>query len=599
MLRHWRKLLSIFTRHERLQIYALLASTTFLGLIEVAGIASIMPFIAVIVDASIIDRNPYLHALYQSLGFADHRRFQLFLGAVSFVLLIVSNVFTAFDAWFTFRFCYLRSHLLCTRLLSKYLAQPYHVFLQRSSAELQKIILTEVDRVVIGTLMAGIGLFSDVVSAIFILAVLFLIDPWVTLSTLAGLTLSYALIFLFVQRRVSLLGEEMVGLGTEIVQRTREALEAVKEIKVLDRGADFVRRFSGPRYRSAVNSIRHKTLDIVPHQALESVAFGIIILVTLYFLVRTNASSEALAVIALYAFAAYRLIPTLKEIVDSVDTIRYNAAALEVVCSDFTPDLPQQAGIGAARAVPIVLTHELALEGVTFTYPGARTPAVESLDMKIEAGSLTCLMGPTGAGKSTVIDLVLGLLEPDCGRILIDGVPLTDARVRSWQAAIGYVPQSIYLTDDTIARNIALGLPDEAIDRERLHTAARCADIHDFIVNELSEGYDTIVGERGLRLSGGQRQRIGIARALYLQPQVLVLDEATNALDLETEGRVLTRLLELQPRRTIIFVSHRASVARRADRILVLTRGRLAARGSYDELSARDSEFRGLLAEET
>lgn len=596
MLRHWRMLLAIFAPRERLQIYALLASTTVLALIQVAGIASIMPFIAVVVNESAIESNHYLHWAYSALGFTNHRDFLVFLGVFALATLIVSNVFTAFDAWFTFRFSYLRSHLLCTRLLAGYLSQPYRLFLQRSPAELQKIVVTEVDRVIIGTLMAAVGLFSDAVATIVILSVLFLIDPMVTLTTVVVLGVGYAGIFALVQRRVGELGEQSVELSTDIVRRTREAIDGAKEIKLLGREADFVRRYSAPRYQLALNSIRHKVLDIIPNQALEIIAFGGIVLMAIFYLTRDGASSEALAVVALFAFAAYRLIPTLADIVDGIDLLRYNAAALEVVCRDFEAPLPA-ADERETHETPLALSQGMDMEEVRYAYPGVQKSAVDGLNLHIRVAALTCIMGPTGAGKSTAIDLLLGLLQPDAGRILIDGAPLYAQNLRRWQDAIGYVPQTIYLTDDSIASNIAFGVPIEALDLERVRAAAMRAGIHDFIVSDLPDGYDTTVGERGLRLSGGQRQRIGIARALYNDPPVLVLDEATNALDVETEQRVLDALVALSPRRTIVFVSHKISVARRADRILVLTNGRLVAQGTYAELTDRDSQFRNLLIE--
>jgi ATP-binding cassette, subfamily B, bacterial PglK len=595
MFRHWRKLLSMFTAQERLRIYLLLASTSFLAVVEVAGITSIMPFIAIVVDSSVIDTNPYLHRLYEALGLTDHRQFQFLMGAVSFVLLIVSHALTSFDAWFTFRFCYLRSQVLCTRLLTKYLTQPYHALLQRSPAELQKIIVTEVDRVVIGTLMASIGLFGNVAAVLLILSLLVFIDPWVTASTLLVLGVGYGLIFLTVRKRVSQLGEEIVQLNTDIVQRAREALDGAKEVKVLGREADFVARFAAPRYRASLNSIRHSTLNIIPIQALEVVAFGAIIVVTLYYLVTTEASSEALAFSALFAFSAYRLLPALQEIFDGINIIRYNAAALDAVSRDF--DAQAMPATPTSPAHPLALADRITLQDVTFSYANAQRAALSDLTMEIQAGTMTCIMGPTGAGKSTAIDVVLGLLQPDRGQMLVDGKALDAHSVRAWQAAIGYVPQVIYLTDDTITRNIAFGMKDADIDPERVRAAAQLANIHEFITQDLAEGYDTVVGDRGLRLSGGQRQRIGIARALYHAPAVLVFDEATNALDRETEQRVLDALLGLQPRRTIVFVSHKASVARRSDRILVMARGRLVAQGSYAELAAGTSPFRELLTE--
>lgn len=594
MLRHWRLLLSIFTRRERVQISMLLMSTTILALIEVCGIASIMPFIAIVVQPSLIDTNPILQALYERAGFDSHREFQFFLGAVSFALLIVSNAFTAFDAWFTFRFCYLRSHMLATRLLARFMNQPYELFLQRSSADLEKIVITEVDRVIVGTLMAGIGLFSDVVSCGFILLVLLVIDPWVMLSTLVALGVAYGLIFLTIQKRVSRLGEEYVELSTDIVRKTSEALGGVKEIKVLGRQAAFVERFSAPKLRASINSIRHKTLDIIPIQSLEVLAFGIIIVVTLYYLATSEAAGEALSVITLYAFAAYRLLPTLKEIFDGIDTIRYNAAALEVVCADFgsaasTPTVTR------AETKPVELRHGIRLDHVAYTYPGASRPAVSELDLTVPAGKLSCLVGQTGAGKSTAVDLILGLLRPNAGHILLDDRALDDASVPTWQASVGYVPQNIYLIDDSITRNIALGVSDNEIDMARVERAAQQAQIHDFIVSDLAAGYATIVGDKGIRLSGGQRQRIGIARALYRDPTVLVLDEATNALDQETESKLLRALRGKIPQPTILFVSHKISVAQRADRIFVLARGQCIAEGTYAELTRSESPHRALL----
>jgi len=592
MLRPWRMLMSIFDRTDRLRIHLLLASAAILGLLEVAGVASIMPFLAVVLNPGVIHTNRYLSAAFNHLGFTDTARFQVFLGVASLALLVINNALSALTAWFTQRFCYLRTHDLCTRLLDIYLRQPYARIMQRNRAELHKILVTDVDRVVIGTLMAGITLFSDLVATAFILAVLFAMNPMVSASTFAVLGLSYFVLWLTIRRPVARLGEEFPMLGNQIVARAQEALDGIKEIKVAARGEDFVRRLSGPRLQLARNAIRHGTLDLIPSRVIETTAFGVIIVVTLYLLMRTGNSGDAIAMVAFYAFAAYRLVPRLKSIFDNIDAVRYNAPALKIICADFAPT-EQPPDLHGPDAIPLRTSIEI--ERVTFSYSGNRAPAARELSLVIPAGTFTCIVGPTGAGKSTAIDILLGLLRPEVGRVLVDGAELSPERPLASGYSVGYVPQFINLLDDTITNNIAFGLRPEAIDRERVRLAARQAQIHEFIENELENGYDGTIGEGGLRLSGGQRQRIGLARALYGDPQVLILDEATNGLDSRTESDLLDSLLALKPRRTIVCVSHRTTVAQRADRVLVLDAGRLVTSGTYAELSASGSPYQALL----
>jgi ABC-type multidrug transport system fused ATPase/permease subunit len=589
----WRKLLSFFPARDRYRIFALLASTTLSGLLQAVGVASIMPFIAVVADPGLVSGNEHLARIYERFQFEDVSEFLVFLGLAAMLVLVVTNVLVAVNAWLTFRVCHLGEHDLSRRLLQTYLRGPYQLLLQRNSAELLKMLVSEIDRVVIGTLMAGIGVFADVVTTLFIVALLLWIHPWVTLATLVVLGIAYGIIYALVIPRVTRLGAEFPALNTEAYKNAHEALAAAREIRVLGVEDHFVERFSRPLLRLSRNSIRYSTLDIIPAQALELIAFGGLIAAALYMIAETDGAAGVVPTIAMFGFAAYRLIPALKDLFDGLEAIRYNMVALDPLWRDYS--IPAATGDHADERPP-GLRESIRLENVVFTYPGGRQPALAGIDLEIEAGRSVCLIGTTGAGKSTTVDVLLGLLRPSAGRLVVDSRPLGDGGLRAWQRNIGYCPQSVFLLDDTVASNIALGIEPAEIDAARLERAARIAGIHDFISRELPQGYRTLVGERGASLSGGQRQRIGIARALYRDAPVLVLDEATNELDLITEARILQGLRDLG-RRTLVFVSHRATVASICDSIAVLESGRVVAQGDYASITAEGSRHRALLEE--
>jgi len=594
MLEDWRKLLSLFPAPEQRRIWLLLVIATFTGLVQAVGIASVMPFIAVLADPGLVDENPQLAWAYGALGFADTRAFLLFLGLVAFAMLLVSNVLVGANAWLTLRVCHLGEHDLARRLLRRYLAQPYVRLRLRNSSDLVRMLVSEVDRVAIVTLMAGIGVFSDAIATLAIVGMLLLVHPWITLVTLLVLVAAYGLIYRLVTPAVVRLGIEFPALNSEIFRAASESLGAAREIKVLGLEERFVERFSRPLLHSSRNAIRYGALDLVPSQALELVVFGGLVFVTVYLVGRAQDGSHILPMIALFGFAAYRLIPALKGLLDGMETIRYNMAAIDPLWRDFAEPDPWVPP--TSKESPLAPQREVRLESVAFRYPGGDQDTLAGVDLVLPAGSATCLAGPTGAGKSTTVDVLIGLLSPTEGRLMVDDTPVTAANLREWQRCIGYVAQSVYLVDDTIERNIALGLEPQEIDASRLERAARLAGIHDFVVRELPDGYRTVVGEDGARLSGGQCQRIGIARALYHDPAVLVLDEATNELDLATEGRILQSLRALAGK-TLIFVSHKPSVAAFCDQVCVLDRGRIVAVGSYQQLTQPGSPYRDLLAE--
>ena len=593
MIGDWRKLFSFFETREKRRIVVLLISTTICALLEAIGVASILPFIAVVADPALVAENEYLSRLYELLEFGSVNQFLVFLGLAALFVLVAANVLVAVNAWLTFRVSHLGEYDLARRLLRKYLHSPYQLLQRRNSSQLLTMLVTEIERVVIDTLMSGIDALSDAVVTIFIVALLLWINPWVTGMTLLVLAVAYAVIYLLVTPRVLRLGSQFAALNAETYKNAHEALAAAKEIKVLGCEEHFVDRYSKPMLQLSRNAIAYNTLEFIPAQSLELIGFGGLLAAALFMIGSGETAGRIIPMLAMFAFAAYRLIPALKDLFDSVEEIRHNMVALEPLWLDYSAPHDEEAGQAPGR---LNFREAIRLENVSYCYAGDRQQALSDIDLEIRAGAATCFMGSTGAGKSTTVDVLLGLLQPSRGRVLVDGAPIVRDRLRAWQQNIGYVPQVAFLFDDTVTNNIAPGVKAEDIDLGRVERAARIAEIHDFIVAELPDGYRTLVGERGANLSGGQRQRIGIARALYRNPSVLVLDEATNELDLVTEGRILGSLRKLA-NTTLIFVSHRASIAASCDDIVVFEGGRVAMRGNYAALAASGSRYLALVKE--
>jgi ABC-type multidrug transport system fused ATPase/permease subunit len=356
-----------------------------------------------------------------------------------------------------------------------------------------------------------------------------------------------------------------------------------------------MRRFQIPARRLARVSATRNVIATAPRYMLQGVAFGGMLLIILGMLVAQSASlGSILPVLAVYAFAGLRLLPAVQQVDQEVTSLRYNQPALLSLHKDIMEIRERAARPVAVSKEPVRLNERLDLVDVHFSYPLAERKALQGLSLSIPARTTVGIVGGTGAGKTTAVDLMLGLLEMQEGTLAVDGVPITPRNVRAWQNTIGYVPQVIFLTDDTVAANIAFGLPPDQIDRAAVERAARVAEIHNFVMDELPHGYDTMVGERGIRLSGGQRQRIGSARALYHDPDVLIMDEATSALDNLTEKAVMDAVHNLGHAKTIILIAHRLTTVQNSDTIFMLEQGRLVAQGSYEELLDTSRKFRAM-----
>ncbi|TLM66211.1 MAG: ATP-binding cassette domain-containing protein [Deltaproteobacteria bacterium] len=564
-----------------------------MAMLEMAGVASIMPFMALLANPSVVETNAYLSAAYRFLGFATSQAFLLFVGCVVLILFVGSLTFKALNIYAINRFAAMRAHSFSYRLLEGYLHKPYSFFLGRNTADLNKTIFSEVGEIINGALIPALKVISGGFVATLIILLLFVVDP--VLTMIVGLVLGGAFTGVYVVSRNFLrrLGEEQVLVNKQRFILASEALDGIKELRLMGREQNYLKRFAKASKRYAVCQASSKAVGDIPHYAIQAIAFGGILVMILFLMSRYGSLQGALPVIALYVFAGYRMMPALQELFKNVTQLRYYVAMLNSLHADLSsmqvPDKAAAAAIEAEGAAP--LGGELRLEHVSFAYPGAESEAIRDLSLVIGRGNSVAFVGATGAGKSTVVDLILGLLEPTAGRITVAGQPLSGGNLRGWQKNVGYVPQTIYLADTSVAENIAFGLFPEEIDMQAVERAARVANIHDFIVESLPEGYATSVGERGIRLSGGQRQRIGIARALYHNPEVVVFDEATSALDNATEASVMEAIDSLKGEKTLLLIAHRLTTVQRCDRIFLLEQGRLCAAGSYDELLADSEAF--------
>lgn len=586
------KLFDLLTPRERWRSLWLFSMMLVMALLDMVGVASIMPFIAVLTNSQLIKSNVFLAAAYQSLDFNNEMNFLLFLGVLVFVLLVLSLTFKALTTYFQLRFALFTEFGLSKRLIEGYLKQPYPWFLNRNSADLSKAILSETGAVIRGCLMPIMTLVAQGAVVACLLMLLVFVDPLLAILVCLVLGTAYGLILISMSGLLSRLGDGRVKANELRFMVASEAFGAIKEIKVGGLEQVYVDRFAKPAESYARLQVLAQVVSQIPRFALEAIAFGGMLLVILYFMMGKGGFASALPVVALYAFAGYRLMPALQLIYHELSYLIFIGPTLDILHADYS-------NINLSRDVKnnssiLPLSKSIDLESITFSYSNSDAPALKNINLNIPACSTIAFVGVSGSGKTTLVDLILGLLEPQEGVLSVDSQIIGWENRRRWQNGIGYVPQQIYLADGTIAENIAFGVASNDIDQSTLVEAAKLANLHDFIVNELPLGYDTPVGERGIRLSGGQRQRIGISRALYRNPQVLLLDEATSALDNVTEQAVMEAINNLEHKITIIVIAHRLNTVRKCDHIYLLEKGHITAHGTYEHLLRVNEKFQTL-----
>jgi len=594
-----RKIAGIFDRREKFLLLGLVGMMVVGALFEIVGIGAVTAFVAILAEPELASGSPVFQWLANKVTLPTIGNPIMWLGACLIVLFILKNSYLAFLAYRQVRFAFNKEMRLSKALISGYLEQPYEFFLRRNSAELMRNVTHEVSHVITGIILPMLSLIAECIVLLFVLVMLASVEPVAALA--AGFLLGSTALA-FAQSVKPLLrhhGRERADSSESRIRWVNQAIGSAKEVKLLGCADFFVTAFDNNSHRYARAGLIANTLNGLPRPIMETVAVTALMLVVLISVAQEQELQSMLPTLTLFALAAMRIMPSINRIVPAVNQIRFWLPSIETVHSDLAlfQRSAQQSLMHTHAPKPKTLLHrELRTEGLGFCYDGSSHWALRNFSARILRGSSVGFMGASGAGKSTLIDLLLGLIEPTEGRILIDDSPLHEVR-EQWQRHVGYVPQFIYLLDDSVRRNVALGIPDKAIDDERVWEVLRQARLDD-VTRRLPQGLDSAIGERGIRLSGGERQRLGIARALYRNPEVVVFDEATSALDNQTEREIAETIRDLARHRTVLIVAHRTTTVRNCDKIFFLQNGALVDQGTFDELSARNLEFQRTVAQE-
>jgi ABC-type multidrug transport system fused ATPase/permease subunit len=575
--------LSLLSKRERKQLVIVMICSVILAIIEVIGVGSIMPFVAVASQPSIIQTNAAFAMVYDFFRFESTQSFLLALGILMLFFVLFRNLGQLALQYIKYRFTSMRRHSLSFKLFKGYLSQKYLYFLNKNSSDFVKNINNEIEQMINGTLMQLVDATSYSIQVLLLICFLFVINPFSTLCIAAAIVVIYGLIYFFIRKTLKRLGTARFEYNLERNRITSEAFWGIKEVKLTGVERVFLESYSVPSKGLARNYYITETISDVPKYVLESVAFGSIVLFILFMVMQSGNFQSAAATVSLYAYAGYRLMPAVQSLFRSISKLKYSAPASQRMENEFA-NAKIDSSITDTTPSRMPFEKGISIEGITFTYPGCDKPVLGNVHLSIPVNSLIGFAGKTGSGKTTLVDVFMGLLAPQSGTITVDGVPITENNVRSWQQNIGYVPQNIYLSNDSIAKNIAFGVTEADIDRQKVRDAARLAQIDEFIETELKDGYDTAIGERGIKLSGGQRQRIGIARALYRNPPILVMDEATSALDSQTEQAVMDAIDGLSGKKTIILIAHRVTTLRKCDIIFRLEKGKIVEQGTFDTI---------------
>ena len=592
-------MMGLLAKNEKNRLMLLLIVTFIVAFLDVAGIASIAPFMSLVADPSVIQDNDFINKIFIYLGYSDAsissevKSFLVLIGVFVFIFMAFSMFMKAWNIYMLERFAQSCNFNISKKFVRDYLKQDYSWFLDKNSAAIGKNVLSEVNAVVSGVLLPGLMLFTNASCVFIIIAGLFYFDPTLAINVFIPLILIYVLLAFFAKKYLTNIGEDRVRANEERFKIIHSGFSSIKELKVSNLEHTLINDYDDPALRFAKHTASQHIIGKLPRYFIEMVAFGGVLGLVIYLILTNESFEDSLPVLVLYAAAGYRLMPALQQLYSQLTTVRFSIPAIEGIYKELDQMVDCEDDVFQSISKDFPFLNSIASKNITYRYPSSDTDVISNVSLEIIKGSKVGFVGPTGSGKTTIIDIFLGLLSPSDGRILVDGNELNFSEHAHLRAIVGYVPQTIFLRDGTVAENIAFGFDKKDIDYKKINEVAEIAQISEHI-SKLPNGYNSEVGERGVKFSGGQRQRIGIARALYRDPQILLLDEATSALDVLTEEKVVHEIMNSLKDVTIITIAHRLSTIKDCDEIFIMEDGKLVGRGSYYDLINSNNLFKEL-----
>lgn len=597
MFKTVKKILYILPNGEAVKLAILLMLMLVAAILEVAGIGMIPVFVAIVANPERIMHLQWLQPLLSLLEITNNRELLIWgsIGLVT-IFLLKSFYIIGFN-YFEARYIYNRRYIISLRLMRSYMHAPYEFHLMKNSAELLRNLSSEIN-VFINSVVANLLKMSrEGIMALSILIFLFVMEPLITLMVILLSGIGAGTFILLNKKKMKEYGKQEQQLRMETVKAIYEGLSGIKDARVLNREEEFVERFRQKSFKSTRLMAYIRFLQQIPRPVVETTAVFGMLFVSLLLVWQDKPMGDIIPILTLFAMAIVRLMPSVQQLITNYTNVRFNLVAIDPIYEDLrkledsnTKFIEERKNVN-----PIKLNNKIELRNVRYRYPASNEHAVNGISISIPKSKAVGFVGSSGAGKTTIVDIILGLLEPDEGEIYVDGIAIRE-NISAWQRNVGYISQSIYLADDTLRSNIAFGLPESEIDEQKVLNAVRLSQL-ETMVNRLPDGLDTILGEYGTRLSGGQRQRVGIARALYHNPQVIVMDEATSSLDNITERRITRAIESLKGEHTLLIIAHRLTTVKNCDTLYFMEEGKIVQEGTYQELVNSNSQFRKMALE--